>query len=166
MAAISFPRISTASPNICGINGWTTSTSVKGGALLRNADVAHPEHSEITTSDVLVNPRDPVYSGRLFLLVDRSCTCACEDFVMPFKFAKRAVLVGETTAGTFAFTTFNTFENGMMLNVAAIRRTFPDGSRFEGVGISPDVEIHPTAQDLKQGRDVVLNKALELASAP
>jgi carboxyl-terminal processing protease len=54
----------------------------------------------------------------------------------------------------------------MMLNVTSIRRTFPDGSQFEGVGISPDVEIHPTAQDLKQGRDVVLNKALELAGAP
>ena len=147
-------------------NGWITSSSVKGGALLRNADVAHPEHAEINTSDVLVNAHDPVYSGRLFLLVDRGCTCACEDFVMPFKFAKRAVLVGETTAGTFAFTTFNTFENGMMLNVTSIRRTFPDGSQFEGVGISPDVEIHPTAQDLKQGRDVVLNKALELAGAP
>jgi carboxyl-terminal processing protease len=145
-------------------SSWTTASSAKGGALLRNADLAHPEHAEITTSDALVNPRDPVYSGRLFLLVDRGCTCACEDFVMPFKFSKRAVLVGETTAGTFASTTFNTFENGMMLNVTAIRRTFPDGSQFEGVGISPDVEIHPTAQELKQGRDVVLAKALELAS--
>lgn len=76
------------------------------------------------------------------------------------------MLLGETTAGTFSFTNFNRFENGMLLNVAAIRRTFPDGSQFEGVGISPDVEVHRTAFDLKQGRDVVLSKALEVASAP
>ena len=144
---------------------WINSSSARGGALLRNADVAHPERSEITTTDTVISPRDPVYSGRLFLLVDRGCTCACEDFVMPFKFAKRAILVGETTAGTFAFTTFNRFDNGMMLNVTAIRRTFPDGSRFEGVGISPDVEVHPTARDLKEGRDVVLSRAIEMAGA-
>ena len=85
---------------------------------------------------------------------------------MPFKIAKRAVLVGETTAGTFSFTNFNTFENGMLLNIASIRHTFPDGSQFEGVGISPDVEVHVTPEDFKQGRDVVLSKALEMASIP
>jgi carboxyl-terminal processing protease len=85
---------------------------------------------------------------------------------MPFKIAKRAILVGETTAGTFSFTNFNTFDNGMILNVASIRHTFPDGSQFEGVGIAPDVEIHPTALDLKEGRDVVLSKALVMTSVP
>jgi carboxyl-terminal processing protease len=147
-------------------NTWTISSSIKGGVLLRDYDAAYPERSEITTTDASITPRDPVYSGKLLLLVDRGCTCACEDFVMPFKVAKRAVLVGEATAGTFSFTNFNAFENGMLLNVASIRHTFPDGSQFEGVGIRPDVEIHPTAVDLKQGRDVVLNKALEIASAP
>jgi carboxyl-terminal processing protease len=144
---------------------WTISSSIKGGVLLRNYDAAYPERSEITTTDASVNPGEPVYSGRLLLLVDRGCTCACEDFVMPFKMAKRAILVGETTAGTFSFTNFNAFDNGMILNVASIRHTFPDGSQFEGVGIGPDVEIHPAPVDLKQGRDVVLSKALELASA-
>jgi carboxyl-terminal processing protease len=85
---------------------------------------------------------------------------------MPFKVAKRAVLVGETTFGSFASTNFSRFENGMLLNVASVRYTFPDGSQFEGVGITPDVEIHATPADLKQRRDVMLNKALELASAP
>jgi carboxyl-terminal processing protease len=147
-------------------NTWTVSSSIKGGVLLRDYDAAYPERSEITTSDAIITPRQPVYSGKLYLLVHRGCTCACEDFVMPFKVAKRAVLVGETTAGTFSFTNFNTFENGMFLNVASIRHTFPDGSQFEGIGISPDVEVHVVPEDFKQGRDVVLSKALEMASAP
>lgn len=85
---------------------------------------------------------------------------------MPFKVNQRATLVGETTAGTFSFTNFTRFDNGMLLNIASIRHTFPDGSAFEGVGITPDVEAHATAQDLKQGRDVVLSKALEIAQRP
>ena len=143
-------------------NTWNTSTPMKGGVLLRDYSTAK---SEITTTDAMVRPREPVYTGPLFLLIDRGCTCACEDFVMPFKVAKRAVLVGETTAGSFSSTSFNAFENGMLLNVASIRHTFPDGSQFEGVGIAPDVEIHPTAGDLKAARDVVLGKAVEIAGA-
>jgi carboxyl-terminal processing protease len=111
-----------------------------------------------------VSPRDPVYTGRLILIIDRGCSCACEDFVMPFKVAKRAELVGETTAGSFSFTHFTAFENGMLLNIAAVRHTFPDGSQFEGIGITPDIEVQTTAEDLKAGRDVSLSKALEIAS--
>ena len=104
-----------------------------------------------------------MYTGRLIVLVDRVCSCGCEDFVMPLKVTKRAQLVGETTAGTFSLTNRTQFDNGMMLNVSSIRHTFPDGSRFEGVGITPDVEIEPTPQDLKAGRDIVLTRATEMA---
>ena len=55
------------------------------------------------------------------------------------------------------------FENGMILNIAAVRHTFPDGSQFEGVGIVPDVEVAVTPEDLRAGRDPVLAKALEIA---
>jgi len=147
-------------------NTWAISSSVKGGVLLRDYDVAYPERSEITTSEAVINPRQTIYTGKLFLLVDRGCTCACEDFVMPFKVAQRAVLVGETTAGSFSFTNFKAFDNGMLLNVASIRHTFPDGSQFEGAGIRPDVDVHTTPQALKQGQDIVLGKALEMASLP
>jgi carboxyl-terminal processing protease len=99
------------------------------------------------------------------VLIDRGCTCACEDLVMPLKLSGRAKLVGETTAGTFSATNLSKFENGMLLNVTTVRHTFPDGSQFEGIGIAPDVELHPTTQDLRTGNDVVLTKALELIKA-
>lgn len=144
---------------------WTERSAVHGGFLIRTNDVAYPEMSHVMTADAIVRPREqPAFSGRLILLIDRGCTCACEDFVMPYKITKRAQLVGETTAGTYSSTNHTHFENGMRLNIAAIRRAFPDGSRFEGVGIPPDVEVHPTAGDLKQGNDVVLQRALDLAA--
>ena len=145
---------------------WTDSSSLHGGPLLRSYDAAYPEHSTITTSDAVVHPFDTAYTGRLILLTDRICSCACEDFVMPFKYSKRATLVGETTAGTFSFTRYIPFDNGMILNIAAIHHTFPDGSQFEGVGIAPDVPVDMTPDDLRAGRDVVLKMALKLAQQP
>jgi carboxyl-terminal processing protease len=58
------------------------------------------------------------------------------------------------------------FHNGMTLKIAVKRQYFPDGSEFEGVGIKPDIEVRPTSEDLRNGKDPVLEKALELASKP
>jgi carboxyl-terminal processing protease len=142
---------------------WTESSSEHGGALLRNYAPNYPEHSTLTISETMIHPRDNAYAGRLILLTDRICSCACEDFVMPFKYAKRATLVGETTAGSYSMTRHVDYDNGMILNIAAVHHTFPDGSQFEGVGISPDVPVDVTPEDLRSGRDPVLKKALELA---
>lgn len=142
---------------------WTESSSEHGGSLLRNYARGYPEHSTITFSDTIIHPRDAAYSGRLLLLTDRICSCACEDFVMPFKYSKRATLIGETTAGTFSLTRHVDFENGMILNIAGVHHTFPDGSQFEGVGITPDIAVNVTPGDLRAGRDPVLQKALEIA---
>ena len=51
--------------------------------------------------------------------------------------------------------------NGMMLGIAVKRRYFPNGAEFEGIGIKPDIEIHPSIDDPKTNRDVVLDNALE-----
>lgn len=59
---------------------WNESSSEHGGALLRNYAPAYPGHSTITFSDTVVHPSQPAYSGRLILLTDRLCSCACEDF--------------------------------------------------------------------------------------
>jgi carboxyl-terminal processing protease len=145
---------------------WNEASSEHGGALLRNYSPAYPGHSTLVITDTIIEPRETAYSGRLILLTDRVCSCACEDFVMPFKFAKRATLVGETTAGTYSMTRHLDLENGMMLNISAVRHTFPDGSQFEGVGITPDVPVENSAEDLRAGRDVVLKKAVEIAQRP
>jgi carboxyl-terminal processing protease len=40
--------------------------------------------------------------------------------------------------------------------------TYPDGREFVGVGVIPDVEIGPTAEDIAAGRDAVLEKGIEV----
>jgi len=145
---------------------WTESSTLHGGPILRSYYNGYPEHVSVTYSDTVVRPRGTAFAGRLILLIDRICSCACEDFVMPFKYSKRATLVGETTTGSYSQTRHVDYEDGMVLNIAAIHHTFPDGSTFEGVGIAPDVPVDMTPDDLKAGRDPVLKKALEQAQQP
>jgi len=98
------------------------------------------------------------------LLVDGFCNSACEDFVEPFKTSGRALLVGETTNGSSGQPYLFDFGNGMSFRVSSKRYYLPDGSAFEGVGMKPDVEVKPTLEDWKAGRDPVFEKAIELAS--
>lgn len=37
-----------------------------------------------------------------------------------------------------------------------------DGSQHHGIGIAPTMPIEPTAQGIAEGRDVVLEKAVEV----
>jgi hypothetical protein len=113
-----------------------------------------------------VSPSQPIFHGRLIILIDGGCISACEDLIEPFKDNGRATLVGETTQGSAGLPYGYDFHNGMSLKLAVKREYFPDGTEFEGVGIKPDIEVHSTIDDFKNGRDPVLDKALELAAKP
>jgi carboxyl-terminal processing protease len=107
-------------------------------------------------------PDNPVYTGKLIVLADFGCGSACEDFIMPLKFSGRATIVGETTGGSSGQPYVYDFGNGMLFRVSTKRMYFPDGSEFEGIGIKPDVEVIPTAADIKSGRDPALARAVAL----
>jgi carboxyl-terminal processing protease len=111
-------------------------------------------------------PSAEAYGGRLFLLVDRFCGSACEDFVMPFKDTGRAVIIGETTQGSSGNPYRIDLGFSMTLAVGAVRYTFPDGTAFEGVGIVPNIAIERKLSDIIAGHDVVLERAQDLALAP
>jgi carboxyl-terminal processing protease len=131
-----------------------------------DAVAGSPGNSQATPESAVVMPSRNAFRGRLILLVNGGCISACEDFVEPSKDSRRAILVGEVTQGSSGLPFVYDFHNGMSIRIAAKRNYFPDGSEFEGAGIKPDVEVHTTVDDLKNGKDPILEKALELASRP
>lgn len=108
------------------------------------------------------SPGEGRYRGPIAILVDEGCHSACEDFVQPFRDNDRATLVGSTTAGSTGQPWFGDLGDGMFLSVGTKREVFPDGRRFEGVGVEPHVFVRLTAQELKAGRDVELETALDI----
>jgi carboxyl-terminal processing protease len=120
-----------------------------------------PSRSLVTPATFL-EPNPDAFRGRIVLLVDGACFSAAEDFVMPFKDNGRAIVVGEMTGGSSGQPSYQDLGTGMSLRVGTVRNTFPDGAAFEGVGINPDIEIRTTVLDLQEGRDPVLDRAVEL----
>jgi len=119
------------------------------------------ERPYFMTPGVLKQPENPVYRGPIFILQDRYCGSACEDFVMPLKTSRRATVFGERTFGSSGQPYMVNFENGMSFRVSTKRMYLPDGSEFEGVGIKPDVEVVPSPAATT---DVILGAALDAFS--
>lgn len=107
-------------------------------------------------------PDSTLFSGELIILTDRRCASACEDFIVPFKDNGRALIVGERTMGSSGQPYLINFDDQISVAIGTKREYLPDGSPFEGRGIEPDVLVQPTVEDLKAGRDVVLEKVLSL----
>ncbi|MBN1786744.1 MAG: hypothetical protein JW825_07155 [Candidatus Methanofastidiosa archaeon] len=101
------------------------------------------------------------FDGELFIITDRYCRSAGEDFVLPFKETGRAVVIGEATMGTSGQPYVFSFEDGIQAFIATKRVSFSDGSRFEGVGIHPDVSVMMTIEDISMGRDPLVEYCLD-----
>jgi carboxyl-terminal processing protease len=121
---------------------------------------AQLEQVQIYLANKLIQPSNPIYKGRVIVLTNFDCASACEDFVMPLKISGRAEIYGTATRGSTGQPYMYEFSNGMGFRISAKRAYLPDGSQFEGVGITPTVLIEPTAADVKSGKDPVLERAI------
>jgi len=146
---------------------WVESSPLNVGLLAYEAQRGHNAHlfsdPHLRWRAPATDPAPGGYAGRLILLVDRATWSAGEDFVMPFLDNHRATIVGETTGGSTGQPYYHIFDNGMGFAVGTKRVYLPDGGRFEGVGLAPDIAVHVQRQDLYAGRDPVLERAIALA---
>ena len=51
---------------------------------------------------------------------------------------------------------------GLRTMISGIGIYYPDGSETQRVGIVPDIKIEPTVEGIKNGKDEVLEKAIEV----
>jgi C-terminal processing protease CtpA/Prc len=74
-----------------------------------------------------------------------------------------AVTVGRQTSGADGdvadFTLFD--DKTTWLTMRGIY--YPDGRETQRIGIVPDVEVQLTLEDIRTGRDAILEKAIEIA---
>jgi carboxyl-terminal processing protease len=102
------------------------------------------------------------YTGPLVVLTGPGTFSAAEDFLVPLKYSKRALLVGEKTAGSTGNPIAVALPGGGTFRVVSKRDIFPDGKEFVGIGIIPDMEVKVTQQDIIGKNDPVLNKGIDV----
>ena len=109
---------------------------------------------------LIVQARPTTYAGPVVVLVDGLSGSASEFFAGGLQEMGRACIVGSRTKGEALPGQFTTLPNGDVLLYATADFVSAGGKTLEGVGVIPDVEVHPTRQALLQGRDLVLEAAV------
>jgi len=109
----------------------------------------------------VVSPRgDWQYSGKVAVLINEGCASACEHFVSGMHEAG-ALLVGTPTIGACGWSKQIELPAGVDLRCSL---TFPLHGKMPSPlhGIEPHCLVEPTIQDIRDGRDTVLERAREL----
>ena len=101
------------------------------------------------------------YDGPIVILVNWKTGSAAEDFTMGLQDGGRAVVIGERTAGGTGNPYYVELAGGAKARICRNAIVRLDGSRFHGVGIQPDIPVKRTIKGIVEGRDEVLDAALQ-----
>jgi C-terminal processing protease CtpA/Prc len=72
-------------------------------------------------------------------------------------------IVGSQTAGADGDVTGIALPGGISVAFSGHGIHYPDGRLTQGIGIVPDIKISPTIEGIREGRDEVLERAIEFA---
>ena len=107
-----------------------------------------------------LTPQPPHYSGKVVVLVDETSLSQAEYTAMAFRAAPQAIVVGSTTAGADGNVSQISLPGGLRTAISGIGVFYPDKRPTQRIGIVPDVEIRPTIDGIRAGRDEVLEEGV------
>jgi C-terminal processing protease CtpA/Prc len=110
----------------------------------------------------------PAFEGPIVLVTGPHAVSAAENFMQMLVDSGRLLaVVGRRSAGTNGDITGVTLPGGFLFTYTGSEVRNPDGSRFFGLGITPDHEVPVRAEDLRDGVDRALLEAVDvLLEAP
>ncbi len=117
------------------------------------------------TDRVYIGPRGrnyDCYKGQVVILVNERTMSSAEFHAMMLKTVPQALIVGGTTAGADGNISSMNLPGGITTYMSGIGVYYPDGGQTQRIGIVPDIRVEPSIEGIKEGRDEVLEKALEL----
>lgn len=98
----------------------------------------------------------------LVVLVNKGSASASEIFSGAMKDNGRAILVGEQTFGKGLVQEINRLSDDAGINITIQKYLTPNGTDIHKRGITPDVEVKLTAEDVKNKDDVQLKEAMRI----
>jgi len=110
------------------------------------------------------NPTAPAsytYTGRVAVLINQETQSQAEYTVMALRTAPDVTIIGSQTAGADGNVSLIRLPGGISTYFSGLGVFYPDGRPTQRIGIVPDIVVQPTLRGLREGRDEVLEAALQ-----
>jgi carboxyl-terminal processing protease len=98
----------------------------------------------------------------LVVLVDGGTASASEILAGALRDRERAILVGQRTFGKGSVQLVYDLSDGSSVHVTSSRWYTPSRTEIDQQGLTPDFEVEITQEDIDNGRDPILLRAIEL----
>jgi C-terminal processing protease CtpA/Prc len=77
-----------------------------------------------------------------------------------FRAANGTRFIGSPTQGANGDVTYFMASGGVRINFSGHEVRWPDGRQLQRVGLMPDIEVRPTIEGIRAGRDEVLERTV------
>ena len=126
-----------------------------GGTIVSTVDRDGYKETQRASSGVYTNK--PVV-----VLINKGSASASEIFSGAMKDNNRAVIIGEQSFGKGLVQEINKLPYESGVNITIQKYLTPNGTDINKKGITPDIEVKLTEEDIKNKNDVQLKKAIEV----
>lgn len=101
------------------------------------------------------------YKGKVIVLVNENTESHGEYSAMCFQSAPNATVIGSQTAGADGGVIRFEILEGFNTQFSGLGVFYPDGRETQRIGIVPDIVAKPTILGLREGKDEVLERAIQ-----
>lgn len=136
-------------------------TTKKPFAVYTHRNINNPGEFYWTQNVRMYGIKKP-FSGKLIVLQNEITQSLGEYTVMAFKATGNATVIGSQTAGADGRIAEIFLPGGLKTSISGRGVYYPDKTETQRIGIVPDIEVKPTINGIKQGRDEILEKAIEI----
>jgi hypothetical protein len=129
--------------------------------------VIYPDQERIvydSTGRWTIEPQQPRIQGKIVFLTNKSAISYAESFMGIIEHYKLAEIIGSTTAGANGNINTVTTMGGFEFRWTGMKVLKHDDSQHHLVGIKPTIPMEPTIKGIREGRDELLERAIEIIS--
>jgi C-terminal processing protease CtpA/Prc len=102
------------------------------------------------------------YKGKVIILINEYTQSSMEYGTMALSAIPHAIVIGSNSAGANGNVSRFSLPGGINTQISGIGIYYPDGRETQRFGITPDIEVKPTIEGIRLGKDEVLEKAIEI----
>ena len=101
------------------------------------------------------------YANPVVVLINEVSISASETDAAMLGESENVTLIGSNTTGSNGDVVYLPLPGGLYLRFTSLGVYTPDGQQTQRTGIAPDIRVEPTIQGIAEGRDEVLEAAVE-----
>ncbi len=130
-------------------------------AIFTYPDLTYPGKFYWSEPNKIGKENKNYYKGKVIVLVNEQSISQSEETAMAFQTAPNTTIIGSQTGGSDGNVFQIDFIKEFITRFTGLGTFYPDRRETQRIGIIPDIEVKPTILGIQQGKDEVLDRAIQ-----